>query len=106
MINVNVLDNWQDVVAGSILGFVVAYFAYRQYFPSLASPMSHRPHSPRVPRDEPVLPTTAQDAQHFRDSDDGEQMELIGGGVPKSEPGSLGDVWREGEDHSSNAPVA
>jgi diacylglycerol diphosphate phosphatase/phosphatidate phosphatase len=106
MININVLDNWQDVVAGSILGLVIAYFAYRQYFPSLASPMSHRPYSPRVPRDEPVLPTTAQNAQRFRDSDDGEQMELIDGGVPKPDPGSLEDIWREGESHSSNAPVA
>ena len=103
MINPNVSDNWQDVVAGSILGFVIAYFAYRQYFPSLASPMSHRPYSPRVPRDEPVLPKTAQDAQRFRDSDDGEQMELIDGGVHKPDPGSLEDVWREGESHSSNA---
>jgi len=78
--------HWQDVVTGSILGFVIAYFAYRQYFPSLASPMSHRPYSPRVPRNEPALPTTAQDAQRFRDSDDGEQAELIAGGVPRPEP--------------------
>ncbi|KAF8559833.1 PAP2-domain-containing protein [Imleria badia] len=78
--------HWQDVIAGSILGFVIAYFAYRQYFPSLASPMSHRPYSPRVPRDEPALPTTVQDAQRFRDSDDGDQVELIDGGVRKPDP--------------------
>ncbi|KAH0827133.1 PAP2-domain-containing protein [Lanmaoa asiatica] len=96
----------EDVVAGSILGFVVAYFAYRQYFPSLASPMSHRPYSPRVSRDESVLPTTTQDAQRFRDSDDGEQVELIDGGVPRPDPDHLKTIWREGESHSSNAPIA
>lgn len=68
--------------------------------------MSHRPHSPRVPRDDSVLPTSMQDTQRFRDDDDGEQVELIDGGVPKPDPGSLKDMWREGESHSSNAPNA
>lgn len=65
--------------------------------------MSHRPYSPRVPRDEPVLPTTAQDAQRFRDSDDGDQLELIDGGVRKPDLGPLKDIWREGGNHSGNA---
>lgn len=101
-----VLDHWEDVVAGSLLGLVVAYFAYRQYFPSLVSPVSHRPHSPRVPRDEPVLPMTAQDAQRFRDSDDGDQVELIEGGAPRLGSGSQKVIWGEGENHPSNVPVA
>ncbi|ELU44586.1 oligosaccharyl transferase subunit OST3/OST6 family [Rhizoctonia solani AG-1 IA] len=29
---------------------VLSYFSYRQYYPSLASPFSHRPYSPRIPR--------------------------------------------------------
>ncbi|KAF8136640.1 PAP2-domain-containing protein [Boletus edulis] len=97
--------HWHDVVAGSILGLVVSYFAYRQYFTSLASPMSHRPHSPRVPREENILPTSVQDAQRFRDSDDGEQVELIDGGVPRPDPVSLKDHWTEGESAASNEPV-
>ncbi|KIJ69223.1 hypothetical protein HYDPIDRAFT_79486, partial [Hydnomerulius pinastri MD-312] len=98
--------HWQDVIAGAILGFVIAYFAYRQYFPSLASPMSHRPYSPRVPRDEPVLPTSTADAQGFRDSAEGEQVELIDGGVRKPDPGHLESIWREGDSEGSNAENA
>ncbi|KAG6376387.1 PAP2-domain-containing protein [Boletus reticuloceps] len=81
--------HWHDVVAGSILGLVVSYFAYRQYFPSLSSPMSHRPTPHR-----------------FRDSDDGDQVELIDGGVPRPDPVSLKDPWTEGESAASNEPVA
>ncbi|KAF8682273.1 Acid phosphatase-like protein [Rhizoctonia solani] len=42
--------HWQDVLVGSIVGLVLSYFSYRQYYPSLASPFSHRPYSPRIPR--------------------------------------------------------
>jgi diacylglycerol diphosphate phosphatase / phosphatidate phosphatase len=37
---------------GSILGTVIAYFTYRQFYPSLASEQSHRPYSPRIAREE------------------------------------------------------
>lgn len=68
--------------------------------------MSHHPHSPRVPRDEPILPATAQDAQSFRDSDDGEQVELIVSGVPKPNPDPREDIWREGGNQLGTAQVA
>ncbi|KDN49466.1 hypothetical protein RSAG8_02168, partial [Rhizoctonia solani AG-8 WAC10335] len=42
--------HWQDVLIGSIVGLVLSYFSYRQYYPSLTSPFSHRPYSPRIPR--------------------------------------------------------
>ncbi|KAL1748066.1 phosphatidic acid phosphatase type 2/haloperoxidase [Schizophyllum fasciatum] len=44
--------HWQDVLVGSILGTVMSYFAYRQYYPALADPLAHRPYSPRVRREE------------------------------------------------------
>ncbi|KAH7889465.1 PAP2-domain-containing protein [Phlebopus sp. FC_14] len=94
--------HWQDVVAGAILGTVVSYFAYRQYFPSLASPMSHRPYSPRVPREEEVLPTSDPQGRQYRDSTEGEQVELIDGGVRKPDPGHLSTLWREGESENSD----
>lgn len=46
-----------------------------------------------------------QDAQRFPD-EDGEQMELIDGGVPKPDLGLPNDIWREGEGDSNNAPIA
>jgi hypothetical protein len=51
-------DHWQDVVAGSLLGFAIANFAYRQYFPSLASKCSDLPYPPRTlhPEDASDLP--------------------------------------------------
>ncbi len=39
--------HWEDVTAGSFLGLVLAFFAYRQYYPPLSSAMSHRPYNPR-----------------------------------------------------------
>ncbi|KAJ1973112.1 hypothetical protein H4R35_004292 [Dimargaris xerosporica] len=44
--------HWQDVTVGSIIGIVCAYFAYRQYYPNLASPLAHRPYSPRIPSED------------------------------------------------------
>lgn len=68
--------------------------------------MSHRPYSPRIPRDESVLPTTLQDSQRFPDSEDGEQVELNDGGVARPDPGHLKDIWREDEGQSSHAPIS
>ncbi|KAJ7158239.1 phosphatidic acid phosphatase type 2/haloperoxidase, partial [Mycena crocata] len=42
----------QDVLAGSILGTVVSYFSYRQYYIDLASDVSHLPYLPRTTRDD------------------------------------------------------
>jgi diacylglycerol diphosphate phosphatase/phosphatidate phosphatase len=44
--------HWHDVLVGSLLGTVISYFTYRQYYPSLTSELSHRPHSPRIEREE------------------------------------------------------
>ncbi|KAL0071474.1 hypothetical protein AAF712_001331 [Marasmius tenuissimus] len=54
------MDNrhhWQDVFIGSLLGTVMSYFAYRQYYPPLSHEMSHKPYSPRIKRErEAILP--------------------------------------------------
>lgn len=95
--------HWHDVVAGAILGTAIAYFTYRQYFPSLASPISHRPYSPRVPRDEDVLPTaTSHGGSRYSESGEAEQLELIDGGVRKPDPGPLEEIWRQGGDSTGN----
>lgn len=39
--------HWQDVVTGSSLGFLLAYFSYRQYYPHLASADAHLPYTTR-----------------------------------------------------------
>ena len=49
------LDHWQDVLTGSILGTVMTYFAYRQYYPPLNSDVSHIPYSPRHKRGGQVM---------------------------------------------------
>ncbi|KAF9466356.1 phosphatidic acid phosphatase type 2/haloperoxidase [Collybia nuda] len=54
--------HWQDVLIGGIVGTFVTYFTYRQYYPSLASELSHRPYSPRIKREEPALPMHHQHA--------------------------------------------
>ncbi|CAE7140126.1 unnamed protein product [Rhizoctonia solani] len=60
-------DHWQDVLVGSSVGLVFAYFAYRQYYPTLESPLSHKPYSPRIPRDDyrdSTLPLARSDDEH------------------------------------------
>ncbi|KAF7777549.1 hypothetical protein Agabi119p4_3621 [Agaricus bisporus var. burnettii] len=47
--------HWHDVLVGSLLGTVMAYFSYRQYYPPLESELSHRPFSPRIKRDDDEL---------------------------------------------------
>ncbi|KAI0748195.1 phosphatidic acid phosphatase type 2/haloperoxidase [Daedaleopsis nitida] len=49
--------HWQDVLTGSLLGLVVSYFAYRQYYPPLTSDISHQPYPPRYKRGGHELPT-------------------------------------------------
>lgn len=38
-----------DVLFGALVGSIVSYFCYRQYFPTLTSPSSHLPFAPRLP---------------------------------------------------------
>uniref|UniRef100_A0A1D1XEG1 Lipid phosphate phosphatase 2 n=1 Tax=Anthurium amnicola TaxID=1678845 RepID=A0A1D1XEG1_9ARAE len=40
--------HWQDVLAGGLVGFFLSYFAYKQYYPSLHSPVSDKPYSVRL----------------------------------------------------------
>jgi diacylglycerol diphosphate phosphatase/phosphatidate phosphatase len=96
-------DHWQDVLVGSTLGAVLAYFSYRQYYPSLASKNSHRPYSPRIKHTEILLP--AHNLHTFGEShDDGNHVpyndhsDALAETVPRPDTGPLENVWREGED--------
>ncbi|KAJ2917230.1 hypothetical protein MD484_g3178, partial [Candolleomyces efflorescens] len=51
--------HWHDILVGSILGVILSFFAYRQYYPSLSSELSHRPYSPRIKSDDDDEPTAA-----------------------------------------------
>ena len=97
-------DHWQDVLAGSLLGILMANFTYRQYFRSLASKISHLPYEPRTQRAEGLhepLPSLPRYHTLHRPTDredaDGE-VELINGagrnGRPTSEPPGPG--WERG----------
>jgi diacylglycerol diphosphate phosphatase / phosphatidate phosphatase len=79
-------DHWHDVIAGSLLGFVIANFSYRQYFPSLSSKHSHLPYAPRI---ELLDDIHAADLPYYRSSMDsqyGTEVELLQGTVPRHEP--------------------
>ena len=97
-------DHWQDVLAGSILGLITANFAYRQYFHSLSSNVSHLPYAPRTQRPEDTDAHPAPGLPRYRtlnrpgdDGDDGE-IELIDGAVKRGEPASeqLEQGWKRG----------
>ncbi|TXT11683.1 uncharacterized protein COLE_02093 [Cutaneotrichosporon oleaginosum] len=40
-----------DVIAGAVIGIIVAWWSYRQYYPSLGASKSWRPYEPRISRD-------------------------------------------------------
>ncbi|KAF4576456.1 hypothetical protein EYR36_000948 [Pleurotus pulmonarius] len=127
--------HWHDVLVGSILGTVLSFFAYRQYYPGLSTELSHRPYSPRIKREEDdVLPV------HSHSRDDSVSTELAfrtpsappGTGrparygyretaedtayyppdhlentVPRPNPGSLEEIWEEEprDGRDSNTPT-
>jgi diacylglycerol diphosphate phosphatase/phosphatidate phosphatase len=66
-------DHWHDVLVGAVLGLVMAYFCYRQYYPSLATALSHRPYAPRHTL-HPMHGLEHEDSRplHGASSDDGE----------------------------------
>ncbi|GAA5796550.1 hypothetical protein HPULCUR_001922 [Helicostylum pulchrum] len=48
--------HWSDVFVGAIFGTLFAYFAYRQYYPSLESLDSHKPYPPRIKSPQDIFP--------------------------------------------------
>jgi diacylglycerol diphosphate phosphatase/phosphatidate phosphatase len=75
--------HWHDVTAGAMVGGIFAVFAYRQYYPSLASAKSDRPFSPRV--GEELLPVSAFEHRRHRGHNDEETQALLSEGetVPR-----------------------
>ncbi|GBC06444.1 hypothetical protein RclHR1_06830012 [Rhizophagus clarus] len=45
--------HWQDVLAGGLVGFLLSFFAYHQYYPSLNSKISDRPFTIRLKQPTP-----------------------------------------------------
>ncbi|KAJ4483440.1 phosphatidic acid phosphatase type 2/haloperoxidase [Lentinula aciculospora] len=87
--------HWQDVLVGSILGTVMAYFSYRQYYPSLSSELCHRPYSPRIAREPEVLPLHHRH-QNSETSALPPRTNAPEGTVPRPDPGSLTELWGNG----------
>lgn len=67
--------HWHDVLVGSVLGLVLAYFSYRQYYPHLGTQRSHHPFPPRINRvdddnDIPVLPMHHGETSNLAEADE------------------------------------
>jgi len=118
-----VSDHWQDVLVGSLVGTILSYFSYRQYYPSLASPVSHRPYSPRIKRedDHSILPmhhhqqkpSVSEASPLHRPSHSNnssihsghEENYELAGTVPRPGPEHLEDAWKERSAHAG-VPLA
>ncbi|KIY68632.1 PAP2-domain-containing protein [Cylindrobasidium torrendii FP15055 ss-10] len=109
--------HWHDILIGSILGTVMSYFAYRQYYPSLGSELSHLPYSPRIKKEEDhkdILPTHHNPFQHQsaglegsptrrpanvrRYTDEPDDPVELNGMAQRPDPGSLEEMWRPHHD--------
>ncbi|KIL68598.1 hypothetical protein M378DRAFT_158421 [Amanita muscaria Koide BX008] len=84
--------HWHDVLVGAIVGTVLAYFCYRQYFPSLASELAHHPHGPRIKEEDVGLPTHIESSGAGYDNI-GHNYELSGT-IPRPEIGPLEEIWK------------
>lgn len=112
--------HWHDVIMGSIVGTLLSYFCYRQYYPSLASEICHRPYGPRVKEDgEEILPTHVGFDSHVNYADDidgarvsnADQFYALSATVPRPDLGPMEEMWKSdgsGEpsvpEHSHHAP--
>ncbi|KAF8212383.1 PAP2-domain-containing protein [Mycena galopus ATCC 62051] len=104
------MDNrhhWQDVLVGSLLGSVVSYFSYRQYYPSLASEVSHRPYAPRIAQDEHL--GSHRRSRSYMDGqptvEDIIHNGPLEGTVLRDGPGSLREVWRDSDHRQETTPL-
>lgn len=61
--------HWQDVTVGAIVGMNIAYFAYRQYYPSLADKLSHDAYKARLSPFNQDLPEDEVDQDGPRDEE-------------------------------------
>jgi hypothetical protein len=100
------------VLVGSLLGTAMAYFSYRQYYPALASPLSHLPYSPRAdsvdshdPAAQPLRAGTDGRGVHsplpYRDGSDERQEaepdhDGMGSTVPRQGAQDLPATWQDG----------
>ncbi|KAH9966584.1 phosphatidic acid phosphatase type 2/haloperoxidase [Russula dissimulans] len=79
--------HWHDVLAGSFLGIVTAYFSYRQYFPSLASDLAHLPYAPRTQYLEHTHSRPAPGLPYYRSLVESERVERTWEQGPSLEEG-------------------
>jgi len=105
------MDNrhhWQDVLAGSALGTVVSYFSYRQYYPSLASEVCHRPYAPRITKSDLPSHHRQSSSLQYRDDNQPTHEDVFGTGplegtVLREGPGSLREAWNGGHHEETTA---
>ncbi|KAJ7219142.1 acid phosphatase/Vanadium-dependent haloperoxidase, partial [Mycena pura] len=105
------MDNrhhWQDVLAGSALGTAVSYFSYRQYYPSLASEVCHRPYAPRITKSDLPSHHRQSSSLQYRDDNQPTHEDVFGSGplegtVLREGPGSLREAWNDGHHEEMTA---
>ncbi|KAH9001351.1 PAP2-domain-containing protein [Lactarius akahatsu] len=91
--------HWQDVVAGSCLGILTAYFSYRLYYPSLSSEVAQLPFSPRIHRLDASLPSHVhpEDSPYYhRHTGSDAEVELLQGTARRDDPAPLDQAWKQG----------
>ncbi|KAG8708489.1 hypothetical protein FRC08_018862 [Ceratobasidium sp. 394] len=76
--------HWQDVVAGGVVGMNLAYFAYRQYYPSLADALSHDAYKARISPFAEDQPGNGAEDDHLRPDEENALLGDYSEGDPDS----------------------
>jgi diacylglycerol diphosphate phosphatase/phosphatidate phosphatase len=96
--------HWQDILVGSLLGTIMAYFSYRLYYPPLSSEHSHQPYAPRGSVGlEPSTDDEAEELLPHRHEDGWDESAVVPGTVKRGAPAHLEDVWGRGINRSTGS---
>lgn len=95
--------HWQDVTIGSLIGVVLSYICYRQYYPAFNERNCHLPYPYHLQQESCTVPPTQSAALHHSPSRGKRQQASGGAGLPSSGTPLIAKCNYEGRAEASGA---